>query len=181
MHVRLINFGDALRVIHNAANEAVAIPIGEYRDVTLAGFIYNFIRDAMKRGDTLVMMPVGTDFPTELEPVVDLLRVVDTAPYDELVQKAHGVIGNDSIGLRPTRTEVRQALRAICNKFVLANFVQMEQALEQTRDTIVPERESETHNKVAADAEPVVNEKPKRRRVIQKRETKTAVRRRIRV
>lgn len=110
MQARILNFGDNVRVVHDAKGKPHMIGIGciaimELRDETAA-----FLRRAAER-DTIGIMQDGTEIPRDVEEAFDLMDKRYALPYDALLSRTNNLLGPRTGNLRPTVAEIRDAFR----------------------------------------------------------------------
>lgn len=108
MNIVLLNFSDAPRSLIDRRNRTITVAVGEMRraDIHEAHF------GMLKRG-TFLALPGEVDIPARVTAAVELMGVVDTTQYDELLGKFWDLAGRDPNRLRPTRDYIRLALRDI--------------------------------------------------------------------
>jgi hypothetical protein len=111
MQATLMNVGDNARVISDKSNSRVTIEIGQMIETNIHDVHYNMISRAAAT-DTLLVVPKGIKRSPRLHKIMELMQVVATGPYDEVLSGYATVIEQgDIIRLRPTRTEMRLNLR----------------------------------------------------------------------
>ena len=108
MQIVLLNFSDAPRSLVDRRNRNVTVGVGEMK----AADIHESHFAMLKRG-TFLALPEEITIPERTLAAVKLMGVVATIPYEELLQQFWGLAERDPHRLRPTRDEIRLALRDI--------------------------------------------------------------------
>lgn len=110
MEVKLMNFGDATRVVHNIDNKPVMLRIGQSRRVQLHDRMVAMIRRNMEKGDTMLIVPEGVEPPEKLKRICELQAVVGDMPYADLLAKVIETLGHDPHNPRPNVAQIRDRL-----------------------------------------------------------------------
>lgn len=130
MRVSIMNFADGPRVVYNAENMGVEVPIGSKKTLDIANVTANFILRSMKMGDAgLVIVPSTTELPPHIATALQLLKAIEHTAYDEMLAQIQALIGREAIEPRPTRIQMRKALGNLITTFCEAN---MEELLDRT-------------------------------------------------
>jgi hypothetical protein len=115
--VLLMNFGDGSRIVYNAAGETVEIGIGKAREVELNAPTLEMIQKAQS-SDTLLLVEITAEMPKELTELLAILQSMDTATYDEILQRTNDLLGPDNMpALRPSHGVIRSILRDIAVQY----------------------------------------------------------------
>jgi len=119
MRVSLINLGDADRGLHDINNRFVSVPIGEIVSADLSDKTLKNLTKFQKT-DTLLVGPPGTfSPPVRLRVVLELLKVIDTEPYEVLLRQFLEVCTpRSSMDIRPNRGQMRAALRGVVENYL---------------------------------------------------------------
>lgn len=113
MRMSLINLGDGTRCLHDAKNRIVSIGVGEIVTADLSDATINLIKKFQKT-DTLLMAPEGAIVPPiRLRAILEILRDVDSDPYDRLLRRFFEVSPPSGGGERPSRIAIRAACRGL--------------------------------------------------------------------
>ena len=142
LRVMLLNFGDNTRVVHDRHQRPRVINIGDALDVELDNGTVRMIRRGQDRGDTLIMVPIGTDVPPDLARCAEVLRNVADSDYAEVLEAVNSICGADPNDLRPTRDMMRYRLREYARKSC--------DALKETLPLDRPELPEEPKDEVTA-------------------------------
>lgn len=134
MQCILMNFDDRTRVIHDANKKPVVLGIGAMKSADLDDATHKFLKRSMvNTNDALVLVPDGVRHPPEIIELMDILRDMDTAPYDEVLMRSSALIGADNIGgPRPSRQELRYKLRNVAALFANGNVLPTREAIRST-------------------------------------------------
>lgn len=152
MRATLMNFGDANRIIHDLYKQPVVVGIGRVVSTDIDPAAYNFIAKAQQRGDTLVIVPEGTEMPPAMMEIMQLLTEVETGPYDDIVRRLIGIVGKDNIDMRPTHAQIRATLKGKAQQFLATQHHILAKALYGDRppQQILPKDDEPTDNGLRA-------------------------------
>jgi hypothetical protein len=147
MQIVLLNFSDATRSLVDRRNRTVNVAVGEMKraDIHEAHF------GMLKRG-TFLALPEEIEIPEAVAAAVELMGVVSTTPYDELLTRFWGLAGKDASRLRPTRDFMRLALRDIAQNALASIGVG---APAPKRVTITEEGDEKTRQEPEEEKPPV--------------------------
>lgn len=113
MQAYLMNFGDNTRVVNDMTNAAVSIGIGQIVECDIHDVHFHMIRRAVA-SETLMVVPKEVRMTAKLSGIMELLRGIDTEPYDELLAAFFKVLPPPNLeagAYRPQRDMIRLALR----------------------------------------------------------------------
>jgi hypothetical protein len=159
MQVTLMNFGANTRVVNDSNNTAVSIGIGQIVETDVHDVHFHMIRRCVAT-ETLLVVPKDVKQSDRLRSIMELLRGIETEPYDELLTQYFKVIPQgEDINIRPHRTEMRlqlldHARREVAVALQLQSKVNIrEEGDKVTRDrdpktVVVPPEESQNPKKV---------------------------------
>lgn len=195
MQATLLNFGDNTRVVNNMQNTAVSIGIGQVVETDIHDVHYHMIRRSIAT-ETLLVVPKDVKQSPRLQTIMQLLKGIETEPYDELLRTYFTVIPQrEDIKLRPNRTEMRHQLRDHA-RFEVATALKLQSKVviheqgddvtrrrEEPKTVVVPPPESQEPKKIISpDRKDDAPRKPqkaasKRKPELRERVVKTKVKR----
>lgn len=108
MQIVLLNFSDAPRSLNDRRNRTITVAVGEMKAADIHDIHYSMLKSG-----TFLALPEEIEIPETVRQAVELMGVVSTTPYDELLTRFWGLAGKDASRLRPTRDMMRLALRDI--------------------------------------------------------------------
>lgn len=127
MHAVLMNFGDNTRVVYDTSNKPFAIDIGQIVEAEIQEVHFHMIRRAVGT-DTLMIVPKDAKISPKLQAIMDMLKSIETDPYDVVLQKFNEVGAEkrdeDHVPLKPTRSNMRRMLLDLA-KFEVAKALHM--------------------------------------------------------
>lgn len=112
MQATLMNFGANTRVVNDSSNMPVSIGIGELKECDIHDVHFAMIRRGVGT-ETLLAVPKDAKRSERLIAIMDILKVIETDPLEEIIQKFHEIVPADETGsfvARPTRGQMRAAL-----------------------------------------------------------------------
>lgn len=109
MKAQLINYGDATRVVYDAAGRSVVVPIGCVKSADLNEATHARILQRQHK-DTLVFVTGDTEMSHELQQLMDYLSDYDAVSYDNALSFSDSVLGPGALGIRPDKRVIRMAL-----------------------------------------------------------------------
>lgn len=172
MQAQLLNFGDNTRVVNDIHNVAISIGIGQIVECDIHDVHFHMIRRAIAT-ETLMVVPKEVRPSAKLNAITELLRAIETEPYDELLvafNKALPPPGLEEGLYRPTRDQIRMALREAA-RIEVAAVLRL-----QSRVTIREEGDKVTRQEVppapTTKVEPPKETPPKVKRTAPKPEAK---------
>ena len=119
MQTMLMNFGDNTRIVYGSNRKAMTIGIGQARRIDLDEPTMKFIKRAQET-DTLLMVPIDEQMPSDLVELLSILEVMSTGDYHAILSRMTALIGADNMpGIQPNRHEMRNTLRELT--MLLAN------------------------------------------------------------
>jgi hypothetical protein len=157
MQAQLLNFGDNTRVVNDIHNVAISIGIGQIVECDIHDVHFHMIRRAIAT-ETLMVVPKEVRPSAKLNAITELLRAIETEPYDELLvafNKALPPPGLEEGLYRPTRDQIRMALREAA-RIEVAAVLRL-----QSRVTIREEGDKVTRQEVPPAPTPAKVEPPK--------------------
>lgn len=170
MQVSLMNFGGNTRVVNDMNNAAVSIGIGKIVECDIHDVHFHMIRRAVA-SETLMVVPKEVRMTPKLVAIMDLLRGLDSEPYDELLAaffKALPPPGVEEGQFRPTRDQIRLALLLASRREVAAALkLQSRVTIHEQGDEVTrkePEQPTKQPEKAPEVKEPTPPPKPKRAR-----------------
>jgi hypothetical protein len=112
MQATLLNFGGNTRVVNDNENKPVPIGIGAIVECNIHDVHFHMIRRAVAN-ETLMVIPHDARLTPKLSGIMELLRGIETEPYEELLQRFFEVLpppGLEEGAYRPDRSMIRHAL-----------------------------------------------------------------------
>lgn len=145
----LMNFGDNTRVVYDIKNKPFAIEIGQVVEADIHDVHFHMIKRGVAT-DTLMVVPKEAPISPKLQAILDILKSIETDPYDQLLQKFNVVaaeIRNEEVPLQPARHMIRRLLRDLA-KYEVAK------ALHMTSKVVIHEQGDETTRQVVPPPQP---------------------------
>ena len=122
MRVGLLNLGDGNRLFYNKIGRAVLVPVGkmvttDLDDHTLQGLKYPL------RPETILVCEPEAPIPDEMQKVIDLLALLEFESHEVLTRRFQEIAPpNNLIEFRPSRAQIRVALRTMVEDFIQAQI-----------------------------------------------------------
>jgi hypothetical protein len=183
MQATLLNFGDCTRVVCDTMNRPLAINIGEVVDMDIHEAHFHVI----KRGvgtDSLMIVPKDVRVSDKLQSIIDVLKAIETEPYDALLQRYNEVapyMEDADHAMRPSRDNMRVTLRDLARVEVgkalhmQSKVVIREQGDEVTRQPVV--KDDVIKEVIPEVKAPAPDPAPRKRKASSSKSSKPAVKR----
>ena len=128
MQATLMNFGDNTRVVYDIHNKPTAIDIGQVVEIDIADVHFHMIKRALAT-DTLMVVPKESRMSRKLQEILEILKAIETEPYDALLQKFNAVAQevreeHADVAVQPPRHVIRRLLRDLA-KYEVAKSLGM--------------------------------------------------------
>lgn len=128
MRVNLMNFGDGIRIVHDANNVARQINPGRALPIDLAQATYETFKNATVT-DTLLMLPADVEVPGAIRACVALMSRYREMKYDDFLREARDILGIDSLPVRPIMPAIREVLQSVVLDYTASDFTDATGAL----------------------------------------------------
>lgn len=165
MRVSLINLGDGARAVYDIKNRFVSVPVGEIVSADLSDTtLKNIVK--FQKTDTLLVGPEGSIAPpVRLRAALDILKVIETEPYDRLLVMFFDLVHPRSgADLRPNRGLMRAKVRGVIEEHLRAVQGRSDEKPMTHDDVGADELEKDLARQQGGTSRPTTPKKPKKRR-----------------